>query len=167
MVKHSLQILFFLIKWRLQEEARGPWPPVWDWSPLPHLNFTHRENRPNDCIVGWTRTISCMYIYKPLHELPLLASIVLLFPEKIVYKMFSKSNVLYKVTGTSKQISPYFGPCLSDNNLDPFAPQLHQTGAATALTPFSICYTNKYAVTPVWVWMSMRQMILAVNCRFW
>jgi len=52
--------------------------------------------------------LSCTY--ELLHELSLLASIVLLLPAKAVQKFFFKAwRILYEVTGTSKQIGLVFG----------------------------------------------------------
>ena len=73
-----------------------------------HLSFTRRDkNRPYYCIVRRIRTVS--YTHKLLHELSLLATTVIsvVFCHSSPENVF-KPRVLYKVTDTSKQISPLF-----------------------------------------------------------
>ena len=73
--------------------------PILGWVPFgPHFSFTHPYK-----IDVITESVSCRPTCKLLHELSLLASIVLLLPTTVQKMYFSKSSALYKVTGTCKQ----------------------------------------------------------------
>ena len=103
----SIKIAFLPVAF--PTEARGPGPLVWDYPIWPlHFSFTHRDKIDLIAVLRDEYIITVSYI---LYELSSSGSMVFVDschsrPEN---GFFSKSSVLYKVTDTSKWISPLFG----------------------------------------------------------